>query len=63
MQAESAAELAALRCFTHTGRPLGSSQFVAALETSMLRPLASRKRGRPNKAAADLRQLNLSSVA
>jgi putative transposase len=63
MQAESAAELAALRRFTHTGRPLGSSEFVAALEMSMLRPLAPKKRGRPNQATPDLRQLSLTSVA
>jgi hypothetical protein len=62
-QAESATDLAALRRFTHTGRPLGSPEFVAGLETSMLRPLAPRKRGRPNKAAPDLRQLSLISVA
>jgi hypothetical protein len=35
-QAESATDLAALRRFTHTGRPLGGSEFVAGLETSML---------------------------
>ncbi len=53
-EAESATDMAALRCFTHTGRPLGSPEFVAGLETSMLRPLAPRKRGCPNKAAAHL---------
>jgi putative transposase len=31
-QAESATELGALRRFTHTGRPLGSPEFVAELE-------------------------------
>jgi putative transposase len=62
-RAESATDLAALRRLTHTGRPLGSSEFVVGLETSMLRPLAPRKRGRPNKAAPDLRQLSLISVA
>jgi putative transposase len=60
--AESATDLAALRRFTHTGRPLGSPEFVAELETSMLRPLAPRKRGRPNKTVPDPHQLSLISV-
>ena len=60
-QAESATELAALRRFTHSGRPLGSPAFVRDLEELMLRPLAARKRGRPTKAATDLRQLSLTS--
>jgi len=42
---------------------LGSSEFVTELEASMSRPLAPRKRGRPLKAAPDLRQLTLTSVA
>ena len=62
-QSESATELAALRRFTHTGRPLGSPEFVTGLEASMLRPLAPRKNGRPKKAVPDLRQLSLTSVA
>lgn len=62
-QAESATELDTLRRFTHTGRPLGSPEFVTALETSMFRPLAPRKRGRPSQAAPDRRQLSLISVA
>ncbi len=33
---ESSAELAALRRFTHTGRPLGNAAFVAQLEQSTL---------------------------
>ena len=60
---QSATDLAALRRFTHTGRPLGSPEFVAGWEASMLRPLAPRKRGRPNKAAPDPHQLSLISVA
>ena len=39
---ESSAEVAALRQFTHTGRPLGSTAFVAGLEQSTLRLLAPR---------------------
>jgi len=62
-QEESATELAALRRFTHTGRPLGSPAFVGGLEESMLRPLAPRKRGRRKKASPDLRQLSFTSVA
>jgi putative transposase len=41
--AESAAELSALRQSTHTGRPLGSPDFVAALEELTARALAPRK--------------------
>jgi putative transposase len=62
-QAESATELAALRRFTHTGRPLGSPDFVSRLEESLLRPLAPRKRGVRKKLAPNLRQLSLSSIA
>jgi len=62
-QVESARELAVLRRFTHTGRPLGSPEFVTALERAILRPLAPRKRGRPKEAMPDLRQLTLTSVA
>jgi len=54
-EAESPTELAALRSLTHTGRPLGSPEFVAELEASMLRPLAPRKRDRGKKAAFDCR--------
>jgi putative transposase len=61
-QAESAIVVAALRQFTHTGRPLGTPAFVSGLEASMLRPLAARKPGRPNK-AADPHQLSLVSGA
>jgi putative transposase len=61
--AESAAELSALRQSTHTGRPLGSPDFVAALEELTARALAPRKGGRPKKVAFDSRQLSLNSVA
>jgi putative transposase len=46
---ESATENSALRHCTHTGRPLGSGEFVAQLEQATLRPLAPRKGGRPKK--------------
>ena len=62
-EAESAVELAALRHSTHTGRPLGSADFVEELERTMLRPLTPRKGGRPKKSASDSRQLGLTSVA
>ncbi len=51
--AASAAEVIALRRSTHTGRPLGSQDFVAALEELTSRPLAPRKGGRPKKAVSD----------
>ena len=60
---ESADEVRELRHCTHTGRPLGSPEFVAELEAAMARPLAPRKGGRPKKPAADSRQLRFSSVA
>src|ERR1017187_6547727 len=40
-------DLPAPRQCTHTGRPLGTPDFVAALENSTLRYLAPRKGGRP----------------
>jgi len=60
---ESPTEVEALRRCTHTGRPLGTAEFVAGLEASMRRPLAPRKRGRPKKGCPDPRQLSLTSVA
>jgi len=61
--AESADEVRELRHCTHTGRPLGSPEFVAELEAAVSRPLAPRKGGRPKKPAADPRQLRFISVA
>jgi len=60
---ESPIEISALRQSTHTGRPLGSSEFVAALEQTTLRRLAPRKGGRPKKPVADSRQDRLPFVA
>jgi putative transposase len=57
---EDASALAAIRLSTHTGRPLGTAEFVHALERSTLRPLAPQKRGRPPRAVADPRQIVLS---
>jgi hypothetical protein len=58
---ESEADLAALRQCTHTGRPLGSPEFIEALEKSMRRHLAPQKGGRPEKPVADARQTSLTS--
>jgi putative transposase len=57
---ESASELTAIRMSTHTGRPLGTQEFVHALERSTQRPLAPQKRGRRPRAIADPRQSALS---
>jgi putative transposase len=56
---ESEADLATLRQCTHTGRPLGSPQFIETLEKSMLRRLAPQKGGRPERPIADARQTSL----
>jgi putative transposase len=45
------AELAAIRRSTHTGRPLGSSEFTRSLEGVTLRRLMPRKGGRPSNVA------------
>ena len=50
-EGESEAELLALRRCTHTGRPLGSAEFVRRLEGHTQRRLAPQKGGRPRKAA------------
>jgi putative transposase len=55
-EGESASDVTALRQYTHTGRPLGSAEFVAALEHSTLRPLIPRKAGRPKKPIPDSKQ-------
>jgi hypothetical protein len=47
----SAIEVSALRQCTHTGRPLGTTEFVNQLEQVTLRRLAPRKGGRPKKPA------------
>jgi len=59
----SESEANALRQCTHTGRPLGGTEFVAELERTMLRPLAPQKGGRPKKPTGDTRQMNVSFVA
>ncbi len=63
LTAESPADRAALRQNTHSGRPLGTPEFVAALEQSTLRLLAPQKGGRPKKPSPDLRQRGLAFIA
>ncbi|MGA8270181.1 MAG: transposase [Candidatus Sulfotelmatobacter sp.] len=53
----------ALRQCTHTGRPLGTTEFVEGLEKSTLRPLAPRKGGRPRRSPTNSEQLGLPEVA
>ena len=50
---------APIRQCTHTGRPLGSTEFVRTLEGLMKRRLAPQKGGRPPKARLDARQSEL----
>ncbi len=45
-EGESQTELSALRRCTHTGRPLGTPDFVSSLEKVILRRLTPRKAGR-----------------
>ena len=46
---ETEADLAAIRGSTHTGRPLGSAEFIGSLEQATLRRLEPQKGGRPCK--------------
>jgi putative transposase len=56
---ETESELASIRQCTHTGRPLGTEEFVHALEESMERRLFPQKGGRPAKLRPDTRQSDL----
>ena len=56
---ETETELATIRQCTHTGRPLGTREFVHALEESMDRRLVPQKGGRPAKPRPDTRQSGL----
>jgi putative transposase len=49
-------ELAAIRKCTHTGRPLGSTEFIKTLEQHARRQLAPRRGGRPVGSDIDRRQ-------
>jgi putative transposase len=48
---ENEAEVVAIRQYTHTGRPLGTAEFIRSLEQATLRRLAPRQGGRPGKVA------------
>jgi hypothetical protein len=56
---EMESKLKEIRRCTHTGRPLGSAEFVQALERSMKRRLAPQKGGCPPKAGLDARHSEL----
>ena len=53
---ETEGELKAIRQCTHTGRPLGTEEFVRDLEAATQRILVPRKGGRPVKSAENMRQ-------
>ena len=48
---ETEREIAAIPQSTHTGRPLGTPEFVRTLEQTTLRRLVPEKGGRPGHAA------------
>ena len=56
---ETEPERMAVRQCTHTGRPLGSEEFVHELEAATKRTLAPRKGGRPSNAVKEDRQSKL----
>ena len=53
---ESESQLSAIRQHTHTGRPLGSTEFVRDLEAATQRQSAPQKRGPREKITIDHRQ-------
>jgi putative transposase len=57
---ETEEELLSVRQSTHTGRPLGSQEFVWELEKATERKLAPRKGGRPARQTDDERQSEFS---
>ncbi len=56
---ETEDQLAAIRQCTHTGRPLGSAEFIEALEQQTARRLAPRKGGRPARPVTDKKQSSI----
>ena len=54
--AECDEEIAAIRRCTHTGRPLGTADFLRSLEQSTLRVLTPQKGGRTRKVTTDSKQ-------
>jgi hypothetical protein len=61
-EAEDAKAIAALRRSGSTGRPVGTPEWLAALEASTKRKLAPGKRGPRPKARADVDQAELFSA-
>lgn len=53
---ETESEIISVRQCTHTGRPLGSEEFIRDLEEAERRPLAPRKGGRPPKLVGEVGQ-------
>jgi hypothetical protein len=53
---ETESEVAELRECTHTGRPLGTREFIESLEKITRRRLTPGKGGRPAKPTRDTRQ-------
>jgi putative transposase len=56
---EAESEITAIRQCTHTGRPLGTAEFIRSLEEATQRRLAPRKGGRQAKLIADANQSEL----
>jgi putative transposase len=56
---ESESEIMEIRPCTHTGRPLGTKEFIKSLEKTTQRCLSLRKGGRPAKPMEDERQSEL----
>ena len=56
---ETESELTAIRQCTHTGRPLGTRDFVGSVERATHRNLSAQKRGRPRKGGAEETQSTL----
>jgi len=54
------ADTAAIRRSTHTGRPLGTPEFIEALEKVMRRDVAPKKGGHPEKSPDDRNQSKFS---
>jgi putative transposase len=57
---QTESEILSVRQSTHTGRPLGTEEFVRELERATERILAPRKGGRPSNKADDERQSKFS---
>jgi|SRR5579862_265331 len=63
LAAESLVEVSEMRRSTHTGRPLGTQEFVASLEKSTLRRLAPRKVGRRKLPSGEASEAGFTFVA